>query len=129
MQGPRRRLAKQYSRQSYKAELFSKAAVTKTYLSAKRWLRHRWHSVSKFAGAGSQTAAAAGWMRKLWQFQDDSADNIELQSLVGRPAGPSKAKLSMPSPAAAHTGDGSGFKASHAKRGVMHARAATKVKD
>jgi hypothetical protein len=67
-------------------------------------------------------------MRKLWHFQDDSADNIELQSLLGHPDGPSKAKLSIPSPAAAQLGDAAGFRAaSHAKRGVMHARAATKV--
>lgn len=65
---------------------------------------------------------------RLWQSgkpqQDDCSDSIELESLVGRP-GASQHSRAMPSPAAARSGDASVL--GKAKRGVMHARAATKV--
>lgn len=123
MQGPRKHFSKQYRQHTGSlAGLIKTTSVIKTYLSAKRWLRHRWRSVFRLANP----TAAAGWMKKLWQLQQDDSDSIELQSLMGRPSGQSSAKLSIPTPAAANTGDGSGFK-TQAKRGVMHARAATKV--
>lgn len=66
-------------------------------------------------------------MRKVWHLSRGDAstddDSIELQSLVGRSTGSHRARLSAPSPAAI-AGDG---QSKQKARGVMHARAATKV--
>jgi hypothetical protein len=117
-----------YRQHSYKASSSSKRlAAIKAYLAFKKWLELRWIRIADLAAQHAAAAAAPrAWMRKLWHAHDDSGeDSIELQSLVGRSADrQSRPRLSIPSPAAAHAAGGSGFKN---KKGVMHARAATKV--
>jgi hypothetical protein len=118
--------AARYRQHSYRASSSSgRLAAIKAYLAFKKWLELRWIRIADLAAQQAAAAAPISWMRKLWHLQDDSGDSIELQSLVGRSADrPGRPRLSIPSPAASYAADGSGYKNT---KGVMHARAATKV--